>query len=79
MSGIMDIDQFKRDRNRALSSMDMETIKAYMRKYDDNAEFPSDDIFWVGVHKARTACLELPIFERNNSRKWLSDRGYQPL
>jgi hypothetical protein len=50
--------QFKRERNEALLSLDRAKIEAHMKKYA--ASIPkNDDVFWAGVHKARTAIPSL--------------------
>lgn len=69
-----DIKQFNKDRNEALLSMNKEKIIAYLAKYGQ--QFHSDDnIFWAGVHKARTAIPSLPFAERMVSKRWLDERG----
>lgn len=70
--------QFLKDRNDALLSMDKEKITAYLRKYGSPVA-QSEEIFWAGVHKARTACLQLPTEERRKSKEWLAERGMRSL
>ncbi len=69
-----DIDLFKKDRNEALLSMDKEKIIAYMARWGQKA-IPNDKVFWASVHKARTACVDLPIEERQKSKGWLKNEG----
>jgi hypothetical protein len=64
------------ERRAALISMDREKILAYMRKWNDDPELialmeADESIFWGGVHKARVACVDLPKYERDKSRRWL--------
>lgn len=69
-----DLDAFIRERNEALLSLDREKIEAHMRKYE--CPIPADDeMFWAGIHKARTAVKTFPEDERKKSRDWLADRG----
>lgn len=78
MNGVEKIKELVADRREALLSMDKEKILAYMRKY--GVPLPSnDDVFWISVHKARTADLSLPDDERQISREWLAARGYQAM
>lgn len=74
----MDIDQFIKDRDEALSSLDETKIRAYLRKYGE--EPPANPtVFWMGVHKAITACKNLPIELRQKSAAWLEIRGSQSM
>ena len=45
------MEDFIKERNEALLSLDKEKILAYGKKY--NVKFPENEkIFWAGVHKA---------------------------
>jgi hypothetical protein len=68
---------FKRDRREALLSLDKATIMAFMRKYGEPAQASSEEVFWAGVHKARTALPELPLQDRLVSKAWLDAHNYQ--
>lgn len=70
-----DMRSFRRDRNEALLSMDRATILKYMAKYGETWEPSCDEVFLRSIHKARTACRDLPIAERRKSKKWLEARG----
>ena len=70
-------DEFLRDRREALLSLDRNIINAYCIKYDIN--LPStDEAFWLAIHKARTASLDLPIEERRISKRYLLSVGSEP-
>ena len=71
--------QFLADRNEALLSMDREMIVSFRKKYNGNeVDEPEDEhIFWISVHKARTASLGLPEVERRISMNWLTVQGYE--
>jgi len=72
-----DIQQFLKERREALLSLDRKKITAFAKKW--NPEIDHDSLppegFWRGVHKARTACTDLPENERQKSREWLKKRG----
>jgi len=71
--------QWIADRNEALLSMDKAKILEYSRKYNGDDGFEQEDeyIFWIAVHKMRTASLGLPEMERRISMNWLIERGYE--
>ena len=73
----MDFQQFLRERNTALLSLDRTRLEAYMRHY--NVTIPDDDeVFWRGVHKARTAVPTFPEWVRAESRAWLRAHNSAP-
>ena len=54
------MEDFIKERNEALLSLDREKILAYGKKY--NVKFPEDEkIFWVGVHKAICSLYLIPV------------------
>jgi hypothetical protein len=68
------------ERRAALISMDREKILAYVRKWHAEPELialmeADEPAFWAGVHKARVACIDLPKYERDSSRRWLKKNG----
>lgn len=70
------LDGVMTERRAALISMDRDKILAYVRKWHNDPELialmESDEaVFWAGVHKARVACVDLPKYERDKSRRWL--------
>ena len=68
---------FKAERNAAYLSMDEQTIRAFVRKWNKR-ELPSNlHVFWGAVHKGITGCAELPIEFRRQSKAWLDANGYQ--
>lgn len=70
--------RFLRDRDAALMSLDKAKICAYLRKYGESPH-PNEEVFWRGIHKARTACKSLPMTARVESAKWLIARGSEPM
>jgi hypothetical protein len=73
----MNIEEFVRERDEALLSMDKEKILAYMKKY--GVRLPPDELFWLIVHKARTGATSLPMAERAKSKEWLIAHGSHSL
>lgn len=69
---------FIRDRDEALLSLDRQKIEAYLTKYGSPIP-PDDQIFWAGIHKARTAIKSISDEERQKSIDWLKARGLTSL
>ena len=58
--------------------LDERIIREHSRKW--SVRTPDDPkVFWISVHKARTACRALPREARLLSKQWLSDRGFISL
>jgi len=73
-----DMQEFLKDRDEALLSLDETKLRAYMRKYGSPmSEKP--EVFWCGVHKAITGCKSLPIEFRRSSAMWLAVRGFKSM
>jgi hypothetical protein len=72
------VSQFLKERTEALLSMDRYKIVAYYKKYGGIVP-KSEEVFWAGVHQARTALKDLPNSERIASEKWLQERGFNSL
>jgi hypothetical protein len=71
------IDKFMRHRRAALLSMDEGKIRRFMEKWSPASGIPAGkQVFWIGVHKARTAVLDLPEAERLRSHQWLAAKGF---
>ena len=69
---------FLNDRKEALLSMDKEVIKKYCQKY--GIKMPEEEeTFWCAIHKARTADLQLPFYQRKKSKQWLFERGFHSM
>jgi len=73
-----DMDQFIKDRDESLASLDESKIRAYLRKYGE-APPANPEVFWMGVHKAITACRNLPFELRQKSADWLRARGSESM
>ena len=72
------VDEFLRDRDAALLSMNKKKIEEYAQSY--SVSLPDNDaLFWVMIHKARTGATSLPMTERAASKFWLTHFGYESL
>lgn len=72
-----EIEQYVKERDEALMSLDNGKIKAFFAKFNGSGEPPRDDVFWVAVHKAITGASTLPIEFRRKSKVWLEERGFK--
>lgn len=70
------IKEWAKERNEAVRSLDVEKMKAFLRKYDPAAELPSDKVLEITMRKALYNTFGAPIEERQAAAQWLSDRGY---
>lgn len=74
-----ELENFKRERNEALLSLDANRIRAMVRKWN-GTEMPADPkVFWGAVHKAITGILGLPLDFRLKSKAWLTAHKLQSL
>lgn len=73
-----DRETFLADRREMLLALDVQKMRAYLRKYGE-AEPTSDEVCMVAMHKARTAAMDLPLAERIKSRWWLREHGSKPM
>ena len=73
------VEQFRRDRDEALASLDEERIREFFRKYNAGSLSRRPAMFWETVHRYITAIRSLPTELRVASKKWLTDRGLEPM
>ncbi len=74
-----DVSAFVKERDAALLSGDIAECKKYWKKWNPGLKFPNDMVAEMGMHKAITACLSLPLEFRKQSKAWLSERGYTSM
>ena len=74
-----DIEQWKKDRNAALTSMELPALREYALKWCAREIAKDDELLLFASHKARTACKEIPTDLRRESKAWLAARGMQSL
>ena len=76
------MNDFVKERNEALLSLDKEKIIKYMKKY--NIKYPKDEeTFWAGVHKSICNLFlvpenEISLEQFEKSYEWLEKNGYRP-
>ena len=77
------MNDFIKERNEALLSLDKEKIIAYSKKH--NIDLPKDEkVFWAGVHKAICNLYlystndEISLEQYERSYTWLSENGFSP-
>lgn len=72
----MNFKDFVKERNEALRSLDKAKIIAYSKKYD--VPVPADErTMWAGIHKARLMVTSMTEEEKQISRDWLKENGFQ--
>lgn len=68
------LEEFIKDRNEALLSLDKEKILEFGKKH--GVIFPfNDHTFWLVIHKSITGCVDLPIEFRMDRRQYLIKNG----
>ena len=69
------IEQFVKDRDESLLSLDKEKIKAYCRKYA--IPMPKNELaFWAGVHKSIIHINSATFEQKQRSYDWLVNNGF---
>lgn len=71
------LEEFVKERNEALFSLDRNKIEAYMKKYGqaENEEVP-DELFWASVYKAICGINNAPDELVSKALMWLHKNGY---
>lgn len=70
------LEEFIRDRNEALISLDKKKIEAYCRKY--GVHLPkNEEVFWAEIHKARLQIVDITREEKIKSAEWLAKHGFR--
>lgn len=75
------MDNFVKERNEALLSLNKKKIVAYMKKY--GIVIPTDEkIFWAGVHKSICSLYfvdnnKVTLEQYIKSADWLKENGFQ--
>lgn len=73
-----EIRAFVRERDEMLLACDVDEAMAFHAKWNPGYT-QRREIAEIGLHKARTAALSLPMEERVKSYRWLTERGYGSL
>ncbi len=74
-----EIKAFVKERDEMLIAGDIDRCIAFQKKHSPQVRIPARDIVEISLHKARTGAKSLPMSYRIESKKWLSDRGYQSM
>lgn len=75
-----EIAAFIKERDEILMSCDVDRVIAFHAKYNPGSQaFSSREVAEIALHKARTACLSLPMEARLASKRWLQDQNYSSL
>ena len=74
------MNNFIRERNEALLSLNKQKIVNYMKKYGI-AILENEKIFWAGVHKSICSLYsvkenEITLEQYTNSANWLRENGF---
>lgn len=70
------VDAFVKERNRVLSSGNIDTVLAWAKRR--GLPLPKDPLMQeAGMHKSITACEDLDIELRRKSKAWLIERGFK--
>lgn len=71
------LEEFVKERNEALFSLDRNKIEAYMKKYGQpEVEEVHDDLFWASVYKAICGISNAPDELVSKALMWLHKNGY---
>lgn len=71
------LEQFVKERNEALFSLDQNKIEAYLAKHGEpKADGISDQAFWAGVYKAICEIKDTPKDVLDKAHAWLSANGF---
>lgn len=71
-------EQWLKERDEAILSLDKDKIDAYIKKYNLGDDSPEDDlIYWAGVHKSVLAIRSANEEQKEISRKWLNEHGFK--
>ena len=73
------LEDFVKERNEALFSLDRKKIEAYMIKYGETeiAQTP-DNVFWASVYKAICSIKDSPEAIVSKAKVWLHEHGMSP-
>ena len=68
---------FMKDRDLALLSLDKKKIIEFMDKYEIKHSANNPIVFWAGVHKAIIQLNSASKEQKYNSRYWLFSNGFK--
>lgn len=72
-----DFDEFAKERDKAILSMDKKRILSFAKKY--GILLPNGEgEFWAGIHKAVMYLGSATTEQKQKSKSWLLDHGFKP-
>lgn len=75
MNDMKYIENFVKERNEALFSLDEKKIRAYSRKY--KVAMPKHPtVFWATVYKAIANITDAPVDLKAKAEEWLDSHGF---
>ncbi len=73
------LEDFVKERNEALFSLDRKKIEAYLIKYGETAICQAPDlVFWAAVYKAICHIKDAPEAIVSKAKAWLHEHGMSP-
>ena len=73
------VQEFNEERNAVLLTGDVEQFRAFGCRNGHKWETASHEILEISMHQARTAIVALPRSNRQESWRWLTERGLETL
>ena len=71
------LEEFVKERNEALFSLDRNKIEAYMKKYGElEVEVIPENLFWANVYQAICGIKDAPDELISKALMWLYKNGY---
>lgn len=70
--------QFEKDRDKALLSLNKAKISRFIRKYGIQFYPRNDLVFWASVHKAILGLDGAAPAQKERSARWLIMNGFKP-
>ena len=71
------LEEFVKERNEALFSLDRNKIEAYMKKYEElEVEEIPENLFWANVYQAICGIKDAPDELISKALMWLYKNGY---
>ena len=72
-----DMVQYVKERDEATASMDIEVLKAFIRKWSPECfKMPSDEVLEITMRKMAVHSTKLDVNTRVEAFRWLLERGY---
>lgn len=77
MKSLEGLIQYAKERDEAVSSMDLDVMKTFIKKWSpDCFEMPSDKVLEITMRKMAVHSTNLDVNTRVEAFRWLLERGY---